>query len=84
MLKHLLISSFTAILDVPDIYPNNGHIQLGRDFDNTWLRCQNNIVKDVVFLDDIFNHTQNNRGNYIFLKIWDAYNFKIGLRLREP
>ena len=48
---------FTTTLDILDVYQNNGHIWLGEDFDNAWLRCQNNIVEDVVFLDDIFNHT---------------------------
>jgi len=74
---------FTTTLNIPDVHQNNDHIQLGEVFDNEWLRYQNNIVEDVVFLDDIFNHTQSNRGNCIFLKIRNIYNFKIELGLGE-
>ena len=47
----------TTTLDILDVHQNNGHVQLGGDFDNVWLRCQSNFVENVVFLDDIFNHT---------------------------
>ena len=40
--------SFVTTLNIPNIYPNNGHVRLRQDLDDSWFGCQINIVKDLV------------------------------------
>ena len=43
-------SCFWATLSVPDINPDNSHVQLGRYFDYSWFRGQNNVIEYMIFL----------------------------------
>jgi len=42
-------------LSVPNIDPDYGHVRLGRDFDDTRFRHKDNVVKDVVAFENVFN-----------------------------
>jgi len=42
---------FCATLSIPYVDPDNC---LGRDFNNSWLRGESNIVEDLILLNDEF------------------------------
>jgi len=42
-------------LNVPNIYPNNGHVGFRGDFDDSWLRYKGDIIEYVVLLEDHFD-----------------------------
>ena len=47
--------NFTPTLNIPDIKPYNGYIQLWEHFDNMWFKYEHNIVKYLILFDNIFN-----------------------------
>jgi len=73
----------TSTLNILDVWPDYSYIWLWEDLDNTRFWGQNNIIKDVILFDNVFNHIWSNRNGHVFLKIWNAYDFEIGLWLRE-
>ena len=75
--------SLITALNIPNDNPNNRHIRLGWNFDDSWFWCKNNIVEDLI----LFNNTFHIIGSKTFIKwvmgiIEDAYNFQVGFRLR--
>jgi len=48
--------SFASTLDVPNVEPDDGYVQLWENFDNSWSRHYDNVLKDMVVLYDHFNH----------------------------
>ena len=40
--------SFATALNIPNIYPDNGYVQLRQDLDDSWFGCQIDVVKDLV------------------------------------
>ena len=48
---------FLTTLNIPNVHLDDGYIWFGRNFDNTWLQYQNDIVDDATSFDDFFNHT---------------------------
>jgi len=43
-------------LDIPDVQPNNGHIQFRKYLDDFWPKSNSNVVEDVIILDNCSNH----------------------------
>jgi len=39
---------FQATLSIPDIGPDDGHVQLRKHFDYSWFRDQNNIIEYMI------------------------------------
>jgi len=72
-------SDIAIILVVPNIDPDNCHIRLGRDFNNVWSQCKDNVVEDVIILEDAFDILRGDMHARIVNVIWNAYNFKVGL-----
>ena len=74
--------SLAPTLNILNVYPDNGHIQLGENLDNLQLRSENNIVENLILLYDVFNITRSETNLRITMRIiWDVYDFKIELRL---
>ena len=42
--------SFTSALDIPNVYPDNRHVQFRQNLDNSWFGHQVDIIKDLVLL----------------------------------
>jgi len=42
-------------LRVPDINPDDGHVRFWGNLDDTRLRSKENVVKDVVAPENVFN-----------------------------
>jgi len=49
---------FGTILCILYVDPNYSHIQLGKNFDNVWLRSENNIIENI---GDFFNNISGDR-----------------------
>ena len=75
---------FGTILSVPNINPNNGHIWFQRNFDNSWPRGENNVVEDMVVFENFLDVFRRNMRVWLFVNVWDTYNFEVGFWLREP
>ena len=44
-----------TILVVPNIDLDNCHVRLGRNFNNVWSWCKDDVIEDVIVLEDAFN-----------------------------
>ena len=75
---------FGTVLSVPNIDPNNGHIWFQRNFDNSWPRSKNNVVENVVVFENFLDIFRRNVWVWLFINIWDIYNFEVEFWLREP
>jgi len=76
------VLSLAPTLNIPNVYPNNEHIWLGENFDDSWFGSKNDIVENLILLYDIFNITRRKTNLRIIIEvIWDAYDFQIGLGL---
>jgi len=42
--------SFAFALDVPNVYPDNRHVQFRQNLDNSWFGCQVDVIEDLVLL----------------------------------
>jgi len=47
--------SIFPTLNIPDVYPNNGHIRLRRDFNNSRFRREGDVVENMILLEDGFD-----------------------------
>ena len=47
--------SIFSTLNIPDVDPNDGHIRLRRDFNNSRFRREGDIVENMILLEDGFN-----------------------------
>lgn len=63
-------SNIWAILRIPDIEPYDGHVWLGKYFDNPRLGGKQNIVEDMVVLENIFDHICLDRHVYVVYEVW--------------
>jgi len=61
--KALINKSFGGytILGVPNVDPNNSHVQFWRNFDNSWFWCNMNVVKDICGFNACFHYIRINR-----------------------
>ena len=73
--------SLASTLNIPNVQPDNGHIQFWEYFDNMWLWCQNDIIKNLILFDNIFNNLWYYRRWWDFLEVRDIYDLEIGLWL---
>ena len=76
------LSSCTT-LRVPYIYPENHHVRLRGNLNNTNFGYNIDIVEDVYWFDDYFHHFRVDRHISTFLDVWDTKNFQVQLWLRE-
>ena len=75
---------FGTVLSVPNIDPNNGHIWFQRNFNNSRPRSKNNVVENVVVFENFLDIFRRNVWVWLFINIWDIYNFEVKFWLREP
>ena len=47
--------SIFSTLNIPDVNPNNGHVRLRRDFNNSRFRCEGDVVENMILLEDGFD-----------------------------
>jgi len=47
--------SIFSTLNIPDVDPNDGHIRLRRDFNNSQFRCEEDVVENMILLEDGFD-----------------------------
>jgi len=47
--------SVFSTLNIPDVKPNNGHIRLRRDFNNSRFRREGDVVENMILLEDGFD-----------------------------
>ena len=47
--------SIFSTLNIPDVDPNNGHIRLRRDFNNSRFRHEGDVVENMILLEDGFD-----------------------------
>jgi len=43
-------SYFGSTLNIPNIKPYNSYVWFGKDFDDSWSRCDHNIIEYVIVL----------------------------------
>ena len=72
-----------TILGIPYVNPDNSYVQFKGDLDNAWFWCKNDIIKDMIVLENVFNIFRRDTSVGFVNKVWDAHNFKIGLWLRK-
>jgi len=48
--------SLASALDVPDVQPDDNHVQFRRYLNNSWPRDNSDIIEDMIILDDYFNY----------------------------
>ena len=76
-------SVFTT-LDIPYVDPDYGHVQFGRDFDNSRFGRKRNIVKDVVLFENGFNIRRRELVSRILMREErNSYDFQVGFQHRE-
>ena len=44
--------SIFSTLNIPDVDPNNGHVRLRRDFNNSRFRRKGDVVENMILLED--------------------------------
>jgi len=71
-------------LGVPNVNPYNSHVRLGRHLNDTRLGSEDNIVKQVVVLEDIFNFVQRNTTVSFLTNEENTYNLEIQFGLEKP
>jgi len=49
------VLGFCSTLSIPYVDPYDGHVRFGGYFDNSWLRCESDVVEYIVLLDDCFD-----------------------------
>ena len=75
--------SLATTLNIPNVNPNNWHIGLGWNFDDSWFWCKNNIVKDLILFNNIFHIIRSKMFiGWVVEIIGDVYDFQVGFRLR--
>ena len=62
-------------LNIPNIQLNNGHIWPRGYLNDMWFRYEHDIVKNLVLFDNVFDDFRSNRTCWIFLVVWDVYDF---------
>ena len=85
-IKVLINKAFglTSTLNIPDINPNNRHIWLQKNFDNSWFWSENNIIKNLILLNDLLYIARREAFlRFVMGEIGNAYYFQIRLRLWE-
>jgi len=56
-----------ATLYVPNVNPNDGHVGLWGDFDNSWFRCKGDVIKYMILFEDGFDIRRREFGLRILL-----------------
>ena len=47
--------SVFSTLNIPDVKPNDGHIRLRRDFNNSRFRYEGDVVENMILLENSFD-----------------------------
>ena len=68
-----------TVLVIPNVDSDNSHIQLGRDFDDVWSQCKNDVIENVITFENAFDIIRGDTYARFVNKIWNAYDFKVGL-----
>ena len=75
--------SLTTALNISNFNPNNQHIELGWNFDDSRFWCKNNIVEDLILFNNTFHIIRSKTFiGWVMGIIEDAYDFQVGFRLR--
>jgi len=48
--------SLASALNIPDIQPDDSHVQFRRYFDDSYPRSDSDVVEDMIVLDNCFNY----------------------------
>ena len=76
--------SIITILSIPNIYLDNRHVWLGRNLDNGWFWCKDNIVENVVIFENTFDILRSDICVWFINKVQNAYYFELRLGLGKP
>ena len=71
----------STTLRVPDIDPDDGHVEFGRNLDDMRSRSEDNVIEDVVAPENAFDIIWRNTRICVLIVVWNTYNFEIGLGL---
>jgi len=47
--------SISPALHIPNINPNDGHVGFGRDLDNPWFGCEENVIENMILFENSFD-----------------------------
>ena len=76
-------SVFTT-LDIPYVDPDYGHVQFGRDFDNSQFGRKRNIVEDVILFENGFHIRRRELVSRILMREErNSDDFQVGFRHQE-
>ena len=73
--------SIWSALDIPDVNSDDGHIRFWKNLDDARFKHKDDIVKQMVGLEHIFDFIQGNVSICFFANEWDVYNFEVELGL---
>ena len=68
--------SLRTVLNVPNVKPDNGYIQLGGDSDDSRFGCQEDVFKKFNVFHEVSNIVARDLIS-IRTQIWDASDFQI-------
>jgi len=74
---------FRAVLHILYVNPNDRHIWFQRDLDDSRLRCENNIIENVIIFKDSFDIVRQHLCVQLICKVGNSYNLEVGFQLRE-
>ena len=75
--------SIWPTLSVPNVNPNDGHVRFVGNLNDMRLRCEDDVIKDMVALENAFNIVWGDTRISILAVVRDAYDFEIRLGLQE-
>jgi len=75
--------SIRSVLSIPNVYPNDGHVGLGRYLDDTRFWCEDNVVEQVIIFQDIFDFIQWNMVACLFTNEQNTNNLEVWLQLQK-
>ena len=85
-IKVLINKAFglTPALNIPDINPNDQHVQLWRNFDSLWFWSKDDVIENLILLNDLLYIARREAFlRFVIEEIRNAYYFQIELRLWE-
>ena len=85
-IKVLINKAFglTPALNIPDINPNDQHVQLWRNFDSLWFWSKDDVIENLILLNDLLYIARREAFlRFVIKEIRNAYYFQIELKLWE-
>ena len=66
---------FNTSLDILNTNLNNGYIRFWGNFNDLWSWSQNDVVENVIFFDDVFDHIYSDKSVSILQQVQNTDDF---------